>query len=96
MQMKRTILLASLALAFTAQGQIVQSGFETWTNDLPDGWFGAKSSIAMSGVLQTTNFHSGEYAVQLVYNPSCYGHSEHHVHVQFLGSRYRPGTCWPI
>ncbi len=66
MQMKRTILLASLALACTAQGQIVQSGFETWTNDLPDGWFGAKSSIAMSGVLQTTNFHSGEYAVQLV------------------------------
>ena len=58
MQMKRTILLASLALAFTAQGQIVQSGFETWTNDLPDGWFGAKSNIAMSGVVQTTNAHS--------------------------------------
>jgi hypothetical protein len=66
MQMKRTILLASLALAFTAQGQIVQSGFETWTNDLPDGWFGAKSNIAMSGVVQTTNAHTGEFAAQLI------------------------------
>ena len=64
--MKRTILLASLALALTAQGQLVQSGFETWTNNLPDGWFGAKSNIAMSGVVQTTNAHSGEFAVQLI------------------------------
>lgn len=65
--MKRSILLASIALALTAQGQLVQSGFETWTNDLPDGWFGAKSNIAMSGVVQaSTNAHSGDYAVQLI------------------------------
>jgi hypothetical protein len=65
--MKRTVLLATIAFAFSAQAQLVESGFESWTNSLPDGWFGAKSSIAMSGVVQVTdNPHSGENAVQLI------------------------------
>ena len=65
--MKRLVLLSMITLAFSAQGQIVQSGFEAWTGGLPDGWFGSKSSIAQAGVLQvTTNPHSGSSAVQLV------------------------------
>ncbi|MEZ4738794.1 MAG: T9SS type A sorting domain-containing protein [Flavobacteriales bacterium] len=65
--MKRTVLLATIALAFSAQGQLVDSGFETWTDNLPDGWFGSKSSIAMSGVVQVTeNVHGGASAVQLI------------------------------
>lgn len=65
--MKRTVLLAAISLALSAQGQVVQSGFEAWTNNLPDGWFGSKSSIAQSGVVQeTTNPHTGTSAVQLI------------------------------
>ena len=65
--MKRTILLSVIAFALTAQGQLIQSGFESWTNSLPDGWFGAKSNILQSGVVEmTANVHGGASAVQLI------------------------------
>jgi len=55
-----------VAIATAAQAQVVQSGFETWTGSLPDGWFGSKSNIAQSAVAQvTTDVHGGTYAVQL-------------------------------
>ena len=64
--MKRTVLLTLVALAFSAQGQVIQSGFEAWTGTLPDGWFGAKSNIPEAGVTQVTaNAHGGDFAVQL-------------------------------
>lgn len=64
--MKRTVLLTLVALAFSAQGQVIQSGFEAWTGTLPDGWFGVKSNIPEAGVTQVTaNAHGGDFAVQL-------------------------------
>lgn len=64
--MKRTVLLTLVALTFSAQGQVIQSGFEAWTGTLPDGWFGVKSNIPEAGVTQVTaNAHGGDFAVQL-------------------------------
>ena len=64
--MKRTLLIAFTAISSLAQAQLVDSGFENWTNDLPDGWFGERSSILAAAVTQvTTNAHTGSYAVRL-------------------------------
>lgn len=64
--MKKTLLIAFTALTGLAQAQVVDSGFETWTNDLPDGWFGERSSILAAAVTQaTTNTQSGNFAVRL-------------------------------
>ncbi|MBK9073994.1 MAG: carbohydrate binding domain-containing protein [Flavobacteriales bacterium] len=64
--MKKTLLLLVVAMATAAQAQVVQSGFEAWTGNLPDGWFGSKSNIAQSAVAQvSTDVHGGTYAVQL-------------------------------
>lgn len=55
-----------IAVAGLAHGQIVQSGFESWSGSTPDGWMGAKSNIPASGVTQvTTNPHGGTSAVGL-------------------------------
>ena len=64
--MKKTLLIAFTAFTGLAQAQVVDSGFETWTNNLPDGWFGERSSILAAAVSQaTTNAHSGNFAVRL-------------------------------
>src|SRR5262245_54806379 len=64
--MKKTLLLLGVAMTTAAQAQVVQSGFEAWTGNLPDGWYGSKSNIAQSAVAQVnTNPHGGTYAVQL-------------------------------
>lgn len=49
---------------------ICNGDFETWTGGKPDCWFGSKTSIAASGVVQyTANPQSGSSAVQLI-NPT--------------------------
>jgi hypothetical protein len=64
--MKKTLLIAFTAFTGLAQAQVVDSGFETWTNNLPDGWFGERSSILAAAVSQAaTNAHSGNFAVRL-------------------------------
>lgn len=68
--MKRVFLLLSM-LVFTgilmAQNMVTNPGFENWTNNLPDGWFGSKSNITSSSVVQyTANSHAGSSACQLV------------------------------
>ncbi len=64
--MKKTLLIAFTAFTGLAQAQVVDSGFETWTNNLPDGWFGERSSILAAAVSQAaTNAHSGDFAVRL-------------------------------
>jgi hypothetical protein len=67
--MKRSLLLlrffASLFCGtLTAFAQIVNPGFESWTNGNPDGWF--TNNIAGLGVAvtQSTNKHSGNSAVR--------------------------------
>ncbi len=51
-----------------APGNIICNGdFEEWTNELPDCWYGDKSSIPSGSVNQySANPHTGSYAVQLV------------------------------
>ena len=41
------------------------SGFESWTNGLPDGWKGSKTTIANANVVQVTDAHTGNYACML-------------------------------
>lgn len=65
--MNRTFLLIAAALGLHANAQVIfQSDFEAWTVNLPNGWFGVKSSIAADSVAQVTiNPHAGSAAVGL-------------------------------
>lgn len=64
--MKKALLIALTAFTGLAQAQVVDSGFEAWTGNLPDGWFGERSSILAAAVSQvTTNAHGGSSAVRL-------------------------------
>ncbi|MBZ0206677.1 MAG: carbohydrate binding domain-containing protein [Flavobacteriales bacterium] len=64
--MRTAVLLSTLAIAGMASAQILQSGFEDWTGTTPDGWVGAKTNIALSGVTQVTdNVHGGIFSVRL-------------------------------
>ncbi len=50
-----------------SQNVIFSSNFESWTNGLPDGWMGSKSSIEADSVVQiTTGTIYGSSAVQLI------------------------------
>ena len=73
--MKKNLLLHSIltlcVMLFTAMGfaQVVNtnSGFESWTGNSPDGWYGSKSNIGTANVVQVTSgAHSGDYACQLI------------------------------
>lgn len=49
-----------------ASAQVFQSGFEAWTDSLPDSWIGVKTNIPTSNVSQVAdNVHGGTYAVRL-------------------------------
>lgn len=64
--MKKTLLIASLMLAAGAQAQLVESGFEDWTDGQADGWHGAKTQTATLTVEQVTeNVHGGASAIRL-------------------------------
>lgn len=66
LDMKKTLLLASILLAGGASAQLVQSGFESWTGGSPDGWVGARTNLPASGISQVTdNVHGGTSAVRL-------------------------------
>jgi len=64
--MKKTLLIALTLVTGMAQAQLLDSGFESWTSALPDGWFGERSSILATAVTQVThNTHGGTSAVRL-------------------------------
>lgn len=66
--MKHVTLLAFIALlAFPTQAQVIfESGFENWTGNTPDDWFGSRTNIAQSGVAQVdADVHGGALAVRL-------------------------------
>lgn len=51
----------------TPEGLICNGDFETWTDGLPECWYGEKSNIPETNVIQyTDNPYSGNYAVQLI------------------------------
>jgi hypothetical protein len=70
MTMKKIyLLIAALMVAATSFSQTVifSSSFENWTNGLPDGWMGSKSSIESDSVVQvTTGTMYGSNAVELI------------------------------
>ncbi len=65
--MKHTLLIASLLLAGGVQAQLLESGFESWTDGNPDGWAGSKThdtNIAWEEA--TTDVHGGASALRLI------------------------------
>lgn len=66
--MKKIYFLFFALIAFTAsaQNQLSNASFETWTDDLPDNWYGDRSSIAMSRVSQSADAQNGSASVNLV------------------------------
>lgn len=64
--MRTAVLLSTLAIAGLASAQVFQSGFEDWTNNLPNDWVGAKTNLPLTGITQVTdNVHGGSSAVGL-------------------------------
>lgn len=56
-----------VALGLSAQAQVVfQSGFETWTDNVPTDWNGARTNLPTTGMAQVSdNVHGGSFAVRL-------------------------------
>jgi len=63
-----TLLVLSAMLSLSTQAQVIfTSGFEDWAANLPTDWYGSKSNLPQSGVVQvSTNVHGGASAVQLI------------------------------
>ena len=67
--MRHITLLAFTALfSAAAHSQVIfTSGFEDWAAGLPTDWYGSKSNIIQTDVVQvSTNVHGGNSAVQLI------------------------------
>lgn len=61
------VTIAFLAISSTTQAQYINSGFETWTTDQPDGWVGGATNIHSDSLNQyTANVHGGTSACQLM------------------------------
>lgn len=64
--MKKTLLLSTLLLAAGANAQLVESGFEDWTEGVPNGWGGSRSHTTGITVEQVTeNVHGGSSALRI-------------------------------
>jgi hypothetical protein len=58
------LLLLTSILFTTLQAQIPNPGFEDWTNSEPNGWFTTNSPPLIVNISQTSNSHSGNWAVK--------------------------------
>lgn len=71
--MKKTLFISFMLTLFctvmgilTATAQINSNGgFESWTDNTPNGWMGSKTNISASNVFQVTDAHTGNYACML-------------------------------
>ncbi len=64
--MNRCILFSSLVLVLAispAYGQILNAGFENWTNGTPDDWL-TNDYSGLNPITQSTSSHSGSYALK--------------------------------
>ncbi|HAB28378.1 MAG: hypothetical protein CMP05_06745 [Xanthomarina sp.] len=53
-------------LTTTAQNELSNASFETWTGGLPDGWNGSRTSIALSNVSESPDAQDGSVSLNLV------------------------------
>jgi hypothetical protein len=62
-----TLFAFATLLAMPMQAQVIfESGFEDWTGNTPDDWFGVRTNIAASGVSQVdADVNGGTFAVRL-------------------------------
>jgi hypothetical protein len=58
------LLLLTSVLITTLHSQIPNPGFEDWTDSEPDGWFTTNFPPLVVNVTQTSNSHSGNWAVR--------------------------------
>ncbi len=56
--------LVTLTLAGFAWGQIPNAGFESWTNNAPDGWVTSNAAPLYTNVTQSSTAHSGSFAIR--------------------------------
>ena len=63
-----TLLACTVLFALPMSGQVIfESGFEDWTGNLPDDWFGMRTNLPQSSVEQVSaDVHGGTYAVRLI------------------------------
>lgn len=60
----KTFFVAAFFLQQIIYSQIPNSSFENWTDGLPDGWWAPNVTGFLTVVEQTTDAHSGSYAVR--------------------------------
>ncbi|MDX9751644.1 MAG: carbohydrate binding domain-containing protein, partial [Flavobacteriales bacterium] len=64
--MKKTLLLATLLIAAGAHAQVLESGFENWTDGAPDDWNGSKThATGITAFEVSENVHGGSLALGL-------------------------------
>ncbi|MCL2511637.1 MAG: choice-of-anchor D domain-containing protein, partial [Bacteroidales bacterium] len=57
----------------TTGGIGCNGGFEAWTNERPDCWWGDKTTFTKAGIIQySANVHGGNYACQLINTESAH------------------------
>jgi len=60
-------LIAFSAITLMSNAQIFTSNFENWTSNLPDGWWGSRTTIEQDSINQiTTGTQYGNNAIQLI------------------------------
>ena len=59
----KLLILTSIIIT-TLQAQIPNPGFEDWTDSEPDGWFTTNFPPLVVNITQTSNSHSGNWAVR--------------------------------
>jgi hypothetical protein len=64
---KAVSMMMLLSISFLGFAQLnLNGGFETWTNNLPDGWRGTKTNVGDTNIHQNSSAYQGNYACRLV------------------------------
>lgn len=61
-----TLLILGVSMTLGAQNLLTNGSFEDWTDGKPDAWFGEKTNIAASKVLESSEAQDGAKSVNLI------------------------------
>lgn len=61
-----TLLILGVSMTLGAQNLLTNGSFEDWTQGKPDGWFGDKTNIAASRVLESSDAQDGDKSLNLI------------------------------